>query len=683
MNKKLTIILGVFCAVILTAQSQQPQRIDMWQFGGVNLTSIATQGESAIVCGDQGTIVITDPDVLKWRRVFNTEAGDSTILNRVEYVAQNVAVAVGTMGCIIRTTDNGATWRRVASGTFENLTSIAVVRPDRVICVGTGGTALVSIDQGRTWAEQTVPKSVSFNDVCALSDGTVIGVGPLGMVATLMPSSNVWSVRIGTTDRTLASCWFRDRQYGFAGAAREILVTTDGGASWSRSTMINNGTITRLQRVGDRLAGVGSYDGMVYLSNFSLWGTSYWMTDSITVRGIAAVPSAPNLMYVIGEDGVIRSFDLTKPVLNDVGAYRAPFYFDQIRASDGTQWFVGSRGAIHLLRSNGTWEKVRDQDALVSAVGRIDQANMTFIATYTGKVEWKFDGDTTWYRTTIPGNGPKAVRAFSAAGDMWLVDGNRVLRAADPDVWAEVHVEPGVDLYDVDNYTPRQAAVCGSGGTVLYSVNSGATWTRSTTGVDAVLMDLDLNAEGNGYAVGERGTILKTSNGGASFETVAGPRSQALLTSVDHDPTTGLVVIVAADGSIFIRPTATSRWQHIMTYTQLQSVLIANGAITAAGEGGTIYQIPLSAVSVAESDIPQLQVAPNPATTEMEVIIGTPPPGCRLDVVSVSGRTISSIKLRDGVDRVIVDLRSAASGSYYIQLFDINGSQIGRAHVVK
>lgn len=655
----------------------------MWQFGGVNLTSITTQGESAIVCGDQGTIVITDPDVLKWRRILNTEAGDSTTLNRVEYVAQNVAVAVGTMGCIIRTTDNGATWRRVASGTFENLTSIAVVRSDRIICVGTGGTALVSADQGRTWAEQTVPKSVSFNDACALSDGTVIGVGPLGMVATLMPSSNEWSVRFGTTDRTLASCWFRDRQYGFAGAAREILLTTDGGASWSRSAMINNGTITRLQRLGDRLAGVGSYDGMVYLSNLSLWGTSYWMTDSITVRGIAAVPSAPNLLYVIGEDGLIRSFDLTTPVLNDVGAYRAPFYFDQIRASDGTHWFVGSGGAIHSMSANGMWSQHDLGESLIAGVCTVEQPSLVLVAKYDGDVAISRDEGKTWSIAPTPAFGNRSVRAISANREYWLVDGARILRSTDAETWFDAHIEPMADLYDVEGYKAGRAAACGSGGTVVYTDDGGLSWRRSRSNTGVILMDIDLDSNGNGIVVGESGTVISTSNGGNDFVRLEGPDSKALFTSVYHDPATGLLAIVAADGSIFIRPTATSSWQQIVTYTQLQSVLIADGVITAAGEGGTIYRIPLSAVSVAEADIPQLNVAPNPATTELVVFTGEQPSGRRLELVSVSGRTITTAKLADGVDRVTLDLRSVASGSYYLQLFDHTGSLIGRAHVVK
>lgn len=680
---KLSILLVVWGFTTAPVLCQEPERIDIWQYGGVHLTSIATQGESGIVCGDGGTIVVTDPTVLKWRRIIDTKAGDSTMLNRVEYIGPSLAIAVGTMGCIIRSTDNGATWQRVTSGTNENLLAIAVVSNDRVICVGTGGTALVSTDQGRSWAEQTVPTTLSFNDAFALSDGSLKAVGPVGLVGTLLPSSNTWSTSVGTTDRTLSSCWFRDRQFGFAGAGREILQTTDGGASWSTASMINNGTITRLQQVGDRLFACGSFDGMVYVSNLSAWTSSYWMTDSVTVRGAAAVPSSPTLIYVIGDDGLIRSFDLTKPALNDVGTYDAPFYFDQIRAANGDRWFVGSSGSIHVLQANGRWANVRDREGLVSAVSRIDQSNMTLLAMYDGKIEWKFDGDTTWYRATTPGVEPRSVRALSSAGDVWIVDGSRVLRGSGPSEWSEVHVEQGIDLYDVENYTMRKAAVCGSGGTVLYTENSGAAWTRSTIGVDVVLMDLDLDANGNGYVVGERGTILRTNDGGVTFEAVVGPRSTALFTSVDHEPSTGLIVVVAADGSIFIRPTASSNWQQISTYTQLQSVLIADGVITAAGEGGTIYRIPLSAVTVNEQNVPQLVVSPNPASTEVVVDLASLPDATRMDLVAVSGRIVTSITVDREAPTVTMDLRTVSAGSYYVMVYDTKGSLIGRAHVIK
>src|SRR5262249_38097958 len=67
--------------------------------------------------------------------------------------------AVGHHGTIIRTTDQGVTWRAVAQVTDENLNSIAFAQDGIVGCaVGNNGTVLWSRDRGETWHLVTSPR---------------------------------------------------------------------------------------------------------------------------------------------------------------------------------------------------------------------------------------------------------------------------------------------------------------------------------------------------------------------------------------------------------------------------------------------------------------------------------------------------------------------------------------------
>lgn len=61
----------------------------------------------------------------------------------------------------------------------------------------------------------------------------------------------------------------------------------------------------------------------------------------------------------------------------------------------------------------------------------------------------------------------------------------------------------------------------GDAGTILKSTDSGATWSGLTSGTTRSLYDVYFFADAEGVAVGDNGLILRTTNGGASWQSVA------------------------------------------------------------------------------------------------------------------------------------------------------------------
>lgn len=68
------------------------------------------------------------------------------------------------------------------------------------------------------------------------------------------------------------------------------------------------------------------------------------------------------------------------------------------------------------------------------------------------------------------------------------------------------------DLFFVDT---QRGWVVGDGGTILHTLNGGATWTAQTSGVAVTLEGVSCVGSSTCWAVGDGGTILKTTNGGA------------------------------------------------------------------------------------------------------------------------------------------------------------------------
>ena len=67
----------------------------------------------------------------------------------------NTVVAVGDGGTILRTTDGGATWPAVSSGTTKWLARVSFTGANTGTVVGEGGTILRTTDSGVTWKAQS------------------------------------------------------------------------------------------------------------------------------------------------------------------------------------------------------------------------------------------------------------------------------------------------------------------------------------------------------------------------------------------------------------------------------------------------------------------------------------------------------------------------------------------------
>src|SRR5436309_4348978 len=71
--------------------------------------------------------------------------------NSRDRLGANIRVAVGDAGTIVRTTDGGATWKQIFSGTTAKLSGVSFPDIDTGMAVGSEGTILRTLDGGATW----------------------------------------------------------------------------------------------------------------------------------------------------------------------------------------------------------------------------------------------------------------------------------------------------------------------------------------------------------------------------------------------------------------------------------------------------------------------------------------------------------------------------------------------------
>lgn len=116
-----------------------------------------------LACGDSGVILkrlsaISDV----WNLVPSGTTAD--LLGIPMFASQNIVV--GDSGVILRSSDNGASWLRQASGTVARLHHAQYsVLPSKIYCVGDGGTILKTTDDGATWGRQQSGTTRNLNSV--------------------------------------------------------------------------------------------------------------------------------------------------------------------------------------------------------------------------------------------------------------------------------------------------------------------------------------------------------------------------------------------------------------------------------------------------------------------------------------------------------------------------------------
>src|SRR6516225_2172886 len=72
-------------------------------------------------------------------------------------------------------------------------------------------------------------------------------------------------------------------------------------------------------------------------------------------------------------------------------------------------------------------------------------------------------------------------------------------------------------LFGVSFTDANTGTAVGFGGTILRTTDGGASWTRQSSGTTETLLGVSFTDANTGTAVGSGGTILRTTDGGASW----------------------------------------------------------------------------------------------------------------------------------------------------------------------
>ena len=304
-------------------------------------------------------------------------------LRGVSFADSLVGIAVGDSQALLRTVDGGTNWQIVASGVYGNDVDMVTSQIGWFV----GGSVWKTTNGGLNWTPQgTGGQAVSFSD---LQHGLVVGLG--GNVYRTTNGGNLWVQETTNVKRDLFDVCMVDSNHawacGYDGGVDtfSIVVSSDGGQTWTRQRIPNGGTYD-LHGISfsDTLHGlaVGGNSSIYRTDNGgALWAEVY----PGTVSGKTKVVLVDSLWgWLVGtpwQDSsalISRTTDGGRTWMGqNPGATQCLYSVSFADREYG--WAVGMGGTIVHTTDGGTWVKEETGDRKQKAESKITPRPNPFI----------------------------------------------------------------------------------------------------------------------------------------------------------------------------------------------------------------------------------------------------------------------------------------------------------------
>ncbi len=313
---------------------------------------LAQQGQRLVTVGEQGQILIADQPEGPWHSA-GVEPQRGSTLTQALFVGQDLALAVGHDGWILRSSDGGKTWTEVAfSSEGDPLLGLAGPYDGRLYAFGAFGLLLASDDQGQTWQQLALEIDGAGGGLdAAPAVPADPNADPFAAVQATGssddPFANFDAAAVGGPGHLNAMTQAADGSLILAGERGLLLKSVDRGQSWQRLPEVYAGSYfgvlalpsKTLITFGMRGHAYRSTDLGVSWQEASVPSNSSLFGGSVDARGQAVLVGAGHTVLISRDDG--RTFELAAPLARDGLA-------DLVVLPDG-RWLTAGDAGVKLL----------------------------------------------------------------------------------------------------------------------------------------------------------------------------------------------------------------------------------------------------------------------------------------------------------------------------------------------
>jgi photosystem II stability/assembly factor-like uncharacterized protein len=508
--------------------------------------------DTGFACGSSETILRTTNRGRAWKMVrTNTDVGAGR-LNSIFFLDGQRGWAVGDQGVLLITTNGGDTWQRLVISS-NSLNVVRFVSPTIGWAVGLYGTLLKTTDGGQTWTQQTLPNDMPFpasfthfQGAAFLDASNGVVVGSQGTILRTANGGSAWSViplpaGLSGTGLNLLGIAFADTKTGWVvGSNGTILKTTNAGlsGSWTRQTSSTTLTLQAIAtpRNQTSFACVGAAAGTLFTT---INGGSSWTKPGNT-SGTASQLNAVDWLdlnrgMAVGMNGtILKTTDggktwVSRPWVGGQNLNDVTFVTETIG------YACGSVGTILKTTDGGTnWTQQAsgytggDLPTATLRGIRFPDLNVGWACGSNGLMLKTTNGGSTWTKTSFPISGVTLEKlVWIDPQNGWVCyssnAGGGIYRTSNGGgSWVGQHFTSNEGLNALRMFGPEAGYLgfaVGEKGMILRTTN-GTSWTRMTVPsavVDTTFYGVDFSDTKNGWVVGDGGTVLQTANGGTTW----------------------------------------------------------------------------------------------------------------------------------------------------------------------
>ncbi|HOX77894.1 MAG TPA: YCF48-related protein [Bacteroidales bacterium] len=570
---------------------------------GNDLNSIVMNGSIGWAVGAMGTVMKTTNEGFDWELI---DLGTSENFNSIYMDGiSGRGWIVGNSGLIFFTDDGGNTWVKQRSGTQEILYSVTAIEG---ACPWICGNDIIlkSHDHGENW--EWVPcifHSHYFSIDLKDCDNAWI-CGQQGLVISTSDEGATWQSHPTAVNQNLYSIDIvANGDYRSCGYGGNIIRSSDAGSTWVKEF---EQTFLYLYNVDTKGIGGPAYavggDGTI-LETLN-GGTTWNKRESgvFTYLNDVCFQAIMHGVYATGWYGIIlRKEDEPGAEFEIMNERPVHFMMGLDFIDKNTGWAVGGKevdddteeGVImHTSDGGATWEVQKTLAEPMMAVDFINAQEGWAIGDY-GKILHTLNGGQTWTSQTSPITGLMTSVFFINEEEGWIVSrdnwGEIVHTTNGGSTWTlqpEYSLNP---LNDVFFINPDTGWAVGMDTTVMRTLDGGQTWLNCDVDVygNPYMRSVQFTDEMKGVAVGTGGAILMSNDGGAHWQEIQTGFSDLLQSVCFVDPLNGWAS--GTDGNVLRTIDGGYTW--FKQYTGMHRYITAVCFVDPlcgwiAGEGGAV-----------------------------------------------------------------------------------------------
>lgn len=704
MKKMLITSWLVFLALLANSQwtwrNPVPQGYDLH-------VSVIKNGTSVWAGSDLGNIIHSEDGGLTWDCKNLARYTKFIEFVGLDWPDDSVGFATDKYGYIFKTLDEGITWDSMYWEPEVYLNASSFIDAQHGFVVGSEGKIIRTTDGGVTWTPYYFNIPVNLTCVSFTSSLTGYAAGDLGRILKTTDGGNTWDAVYNDSVTEYRGMVFPTTNMGFVvGTNGIVMKTTDAGASWTKKSLNDTAWFSSIAAFSpDTLIVNGIAEDTVYsydapVKYLSTDGGNTWTQLQLpyyeTPFTLNITAQTGGTAYATGYWGCIEKTtdygaswtSLTKWVVSPVswGAriYGINFPTSQIGYAviDGGE--ISEGRIIKTIDGGDTWFLL-DSSSQFPGFRAVDfvNENMGFIG--GRNIYSTFDGGQTWI-LRMSDLGWQGIRSISHTDNgICVAVGYNGVMVRSTDYGQSWQYVPGVpDLeYSSVCFADESTGFTVGNSTLLKTTDAGATW--NVISEEYPLLAIDFPTPDKGFAVGILGLIMRTTDGGETWEQYNYPTSDYLNAVNFYDADTGYAVGGTDIATALVLKTTDGgvSWheQFIPVDYPLHAIAVTGDRAFTGSWWCYLFGTNNGGIQVSTGprrDSPTLNsvIFPNPTAQKLTILNKKGfSKETIITIYTVTGNSVLSEEVKDK-NRVELDISALAPDTYFVKIQSTEATEV-------